>query len=200
MYKFRLILADPPWSYKDKGTRLCPTYSGRQRSGPPVYPVMPLDDICALGEHVREIAHKDSVLLLWSTHPLKETHPWPVIKAWGFRYSTAIPWVKARWDPVKGGPVYRIGGGHTVRSCSEELLVCIRGAGAGLVTDRGIIGSLFAEEPIVCTPQRSMHSSKPDEQYILAERMDPGGPYLEMFARSRRAGWHAWGDQVKFDI
>lgn len=43
---------------------------------------------------------------------------------------------------------------------------------------------------------RSIHSVKPVEQYEIAERMVPGGPYLEMFARTRRSGWDAWGDQL----
>jgi len=123
MQKYQLILADPPWRYNDQGTRLSPQYEGKQRKSVKHYDTMSLQEICALGEWVKFITAQDAILLLWSTHPIKETHPWPVMKAWGFKYSTAIPWVKA-------------------------------------------------------------------------ERMVPGGPYLELFARRIRNGWSAWGDSL----
>lgn len=188
MQKYRLVLADPAWSYNDQGTRLSPAYKGKQRKSGPHYDIMTLDEICALGEWVRWITADDAILLLWCTHPLKETHPWPVIKAWGFRYSTAISWIKARWDAKQGRFVYQISGGKTTRACSEELLVCLKGKGASLVTDRGIPGAIIAP--------RTVHSRKPVEQYEIAERMISGGPWLEMFARNRRAGWDIYGDQV----
>ncbi|HBX22634.1 MAG TPA: hypothetical protein DEF34_03200 [Desulfotomaculum sp.] len=186
MQKYRLILSDPPWQYNDQGTRLSPAYEGKQRKSGPHYDTMTLADICALGEWVRWITEDDAILLLWSTHPIKQTHPWPVIKAWGFRYSTAIPWIKARWDVKLGRFVYQISGGKTTRACSEELLVCLKGKGASLVTDRGIPGAIIAP--------RTTHSKKPVEQYDIAERMVPGGPWLELFARGIRPGWSAWGD------
>ena len=39
------------------------------------------------------------------------------------------------------------------------------------------------------------HSHKPDEQYARIERLY-GGPYLELFARHRRDGWDAWGQEA----
>jgi N6-adenosine-specific RNA methylase IME4 len=39
------------------------------------------------------------------------------------------------------------------------------------------------------------HGRKPDEQYERIERL-VAGPYLELFARERRAGWDAWGNEV----
>ncbi|MHB8122628.1 MAG: MT-A70 family methyltransferase [Desulfuromonadaceae bacterium] len=186
--KYRLILADPPWPYNDQGTRLSPAYEGKQRKSGKRYDIMTMADICALGEWVRWITEKNAILLLWSTNPIKETHPWPVIKAWGFKYSTSIPWVKARWDEKEKRFIYQIGGGKTTRSCSEELLVCTKGKGASLVTDRGIPGAIIAP--------RAGHSVKPVEQYMIAERMVSDGPYLELFARARRPGWDAWGNEI----
>jgi len=188
MQKYRLIIADPPWRYNDQGTRLSPAYEGKQRKSGKHYDTMSLQEICSLGEWVKSITAQDAILLLWSTHPIKQTHPWPVMKAWGFKYSTAIPWVKARWDERKKRLVYQIGGGKTTRSCSEEILVCTKGKGASLIKDRGIPGAIIAP--------RTKHSAKPDEQYDRAERMVPGGPFLELFARSRRPNWDAWGDEI----
>jgi N6-adenosine-specific RNA methylase IME4 len=39
------------------------------------------------------------------------------------------------------------------------------------------------------------HSQKPEAVYELIESKSPG-PYLEMFARSKRGGWTAYGDEV----
>ena len=43
--------------------------------------------------------------------------------------------------------------------------------------------------------QRREHSRKPDEQYERIEALC-AGPYVELFARQRRPGWTAWGDQI----
>jgi len=39
------------------------------------------------------------------------------------------------------------------------------------------------------------NSRKPDELYSVIEACSPG-PRVELFARSRRAGWTCWGDEV----
>mgnify|MGYP006311238525 FL=1 len=38
------------------------------------------------------------------------------------------------------------------------------------------------------------HSRKPDELYDIIEACS-SGPYLELFARGSRPGWHVWGNQ-----
>ncbi len=40
------------------------------------------------------------------------------------------------------------------------------------------------------------HSRKPDEFYALVERLYPGGPFMELFARQRRRGWTCCGDEL----
>jgi len=194
--KYKLILADPPWRYNDQGTRLSPSYNGPQRKKGPVYPTMTLEDICAMGEWVKSLADEDAILLLWSMHPIKFTHPMAVIKAWGFSYSTAIPWIKARWDNSLQRFVYHVSGGHSIRSCSEKLLVCLKGKISRLRLDKGIPGAIIAPRP----PARKggiIHSAKPDAQYDIAERLvGIEAPKIELFARYQRPGWDAWGDEV----
>ena len=46
---------------------------------------------------------------------------------------------------------------------------------------------------------RGRHSAKPEEFFVLVERVSPG-PYLEMFARERRPGWDAFGNEVEGSI
>ena len=50
------------------------------------------------------------------------------------------------------------------------------------------------EAPIMVLP-RGRHSAKPDVFYTEVEKMFPGAPKLEMFARGQREGWDVWGDQ-----
>ena len=42
----------------------------------------------------------------------------------------------------------------------------------------------------------AVHSRKPDEVAAHKERKPYAGPYLELFARQRREGWDAWGNQA----
>jgi N6-adenosine-specific RNA methylase IME4 len=46
---------------------------------------------------------------------------------------------------------------------------------------------------LIVSPRRE-HSRKPDEAYQRIEALCDG-PYLEMFARTRRPGWDVWGNE-----
>lgn len=41
------------------------------------------------------------------------------------------------------------------------------------------------------------HSEKPEEVYYIIEKMYPNRRYLELFARKKREGWEAWGNEVQ---
>lgn len=43
---------------------------------------------------------------------------------------------------------------------------------------------------------RERHSSKPEIFYDIIERMYPGVPKIELFARAERDNWAAWGNQA----
>ena len=43
--------------------------------------------------------------------------------------------------------------------------------------------------------KRREHSRKPDEMYNRIERFVEG-PYIELFARTKRPGWDSWGNQT----
>jgi N6-adenosine-specific RNA methylase IME4 len=70
---FAAIVADPPWSFDDKGTRLAPSYKGKQRKDKTKkhYNVLSLKDICALP--VGGIAADDTYLFLWIPAALRES-------------------------------------------------------------------------------------------------------------------------------
>jgi N6-adenosine-specific RNA methylase IME4 len=82
-----------------------------------------------------------------------------------------------------------MGLGYWTRANTEPCLLATRGKPKRLNADvrQGII------EP------RREHSRKPDCVHDRIERL-VAGPYLELFARARRPGWDAWGNEVgKFD-
>ena len=47
-----------------------------------------------------------------------------------------------------------------------------------------------------CARIKQEHSRKPDEVQERIEAMYPNATKLEMFARRRREGWDAWGDEA----
>jgi len=171
--KYRVILADPPWSFATWSDR------GKGKSADRHYSVMTLNDICRLP--VADRVEDDAVLFLWATWP---TIFWSqkVIEAWGFTYS-GLAWEWIKFNPVTGK--YAFGCGYGTRKNVEPCLLARRGK--PVLKNRSVRDFLFS-------PRRA-HSQKPDEQYGLIEAMFDG-PYLEMFARQRRFGWDAWGNEV----
>jgi N6-adenosine-specific RNA methylase IME4 len=75
--------------------------------------------------------------------------------------------------------------GLTTRKGSEDVLLGRRGNCRRVAKD--------VREVILASVRE--HSRKPDAIYSRIERYC-AGPYLELFARTRRPGWDAWGDQV----
>ncbi|WP_246478915.1 MT-A70 family methyltransferase [Kaustia mangrovi] len=171
---FGCILADPPWSFR--------TWSGKKgtphRSANDHYMTTATADLAALP--VQELAAKDCALFMW----VVDSHIDQAIelgRAWGFRFKTrAFTWRKLT---AKGTP--RIGMGYWTRKQTELCLLFTRGKVRR--KDKGV-------REIIDAPRRE-HSRKPDEQYERIERL-VDGPYIELFARQRRAGWQAWGNEV----
>jgi len=158
--KYRVIYADPPWQYNDKGLD---DYGHAERH----YPTMSIDELCALG--VDSIVEDDAVLFLWVTAPLLEDS-FKVIKAWGFEYKTYFV-----WDKVK----HNFGHYSSVRH--ESLLVCTRGS----CTPDNL--KLFDS---VQTIERSdKHSEKPEKFREIIDTLYPYGRRCELFARSKHDNW-----------
>lgn len=164
---FNVLYADPPWRYEHSKT------DNRQIENH--YPTMALDEICELP--VNDIATDDAVLFLWATSP-KLAESMRVIESWKFTYRTCMVWDKER-----------IGMGYYARQQHELLLIATR-------------GSLPVPEPsnrpasVIRSERDEKHSAKPCEFYEIIERMYPEYPKVELFARARRDGWSAWGNQA----
>lgn len=164
---YPIVYVDPPWRYEYSPTD--------NREIENHYPTMTLEEICLLP--VAEIATPDSVLFLWTTSP-KLAESMQVIEAWGYAYKTCMIWDKER-----------IGMGYYARQQHELLLIAARGAVP--------VPEPANRPPSVIRARRdNEHSAKPTEFYEVIERMYPDLPKIELFARNRRAGWAAWGNEA----
>lgn len=161
---FRVIVADPPWRYDGRADDLS------HRSANP-YPDMSTPEIMAMP--VRDMAHDDSILWLWTTNAFME-HAFGIAREWGFEPRTILTWAKDR-----------MGTGDWLRGQTEHCLLAVRGKPTVLLTN---------QTTLLRAPLRE-HSRKPDEFYALVEALCPGSK-VELFAREARPGWALWGAEA----
>lgn len=166
-----LIMADPPWQYKNYSRK------GEHKGAAAQYDCMTLEEIKALP--VGQLASPDCVLILWATNPLLR-RAFGVMKACGFEFKTAGHWVKK----TKHGKL-AFGTGYLLRAAGEPFLVGTIGAPKVSKSCRSIIEGAVRE-----------HSRKPDEAYQWAERLMPHARRADLFARETRHGWNAWGNEA----
>lgn len=175
MKKYKIIYADPPWTYSDKN---CNGATGNH------YPTMRLDQIKNL--HVKDISEKDCVLFLWATYPmLKEALA--VGEAWGFTYKTiAFQWLKL--NKRNGKPFYGLG--RWTRGNTECCLLFVKGK------PKRVSNGVFQliQQPI------ARHSEKPNEAREKIVQLMGGVKRIELFARKKTDGWDVWGNEVESDI
>lgn len=167
--KYRIIYADPPWTYGDTRAGL-QGYTGADEH----YPLMSIADLCALP--VEELCMDDAVLFLWVTAPLLYD-AYAVINAWGFEYKAQFI-----WDKVKHNV------GHYVSVRHELLLICTRG--------QCTPDSKTLHDSVVSI-ERGKHSEKPEHFRELIDGMYPHGPRIELFRRGDAPqGWEVFGNEA----
>lgn len=170
--KYRTVMLDPPW--RERG-------GGRiKRGADRHYPLMEhraiLETVvrCSPWRQMAGNAH----MYLWVTNNFLVEGLW-LMDALGFKYKTNVCWTKEG----------RIGLGQYFRGRHELMLFGTRGRRPTEPrTERRDI-------PSVIEAPRGRHSQKPEEAYQLVESRSKG-PYLEIFARTRRPGWCAWGNEL----
>jgi N6-adenosine-specific RNA methylase IME4 len=175
--KFAILYADPPWEYGRQqfdGNRGADTGGAESH-----YPTMPLARLKRL--RVADLAEPDALLFLWATSPLLDQAV-DLMKAWGFEYMT----VGFVWDKVKVNPGY-----YTMSQCE----LCLVGKRGRIPSPRGARNI----RQLVVAP-RGAHSAKPEEVRKRIEAMFPRQRKVELFARRRVPGWHAWGNEVRSTV
>ena len=182
MKKYKTIIADPPWKYQEIGIKHKHGQAKYQ------YPTMSYKDIAEL--NIKDVVHKDCVLLMWCTWPKLEEGLF-VLNKWGFIYKSAFPWIKIKdlsrdlWGKLTVRVQWGIGSWS--RGCSEVMLIGKRGNAK--CPEYDFCGIL---SPNV------VHSRKPKHIYDYAESFE--GPYLELFARQEREGWDSFGNEIQNSI
>jgi N6-adenosine-specific RNA methylase IME4 len=170
---YRTLVADPPWA-PALGSTWETRFTDKARPQKH-YPTMSVTEIAALRPPATEQAH----LWLWVlTQHIEWGHE--VARAWGFpEFVTMLTWAK----PGLGVGQFQCN--------TEHVLLCRRGGRHGNAFGR--TGGTWFNWP------RGRHSEKPEAFYDLVQQVSPG-QYLELFARNRRLGWDAWGNEVASDV
>jgi N6-adenosine-specific RNA methylase IME4 len=170
-HSYDLVVIDPPWPFKTW------SQAGQDKSASKHYRVMTLADIKALP--VRKLLKDNGVVLLWTTGAMLAQGV-AVMEAWGITFKTELAWRKV----TRNGKV-RMGCGFWARSMHEPVLLGTVGKPSKFTLPSCFDG--IARE----------HSRKPDEFYQMITERTPDLRRADLFARERREGWDAWGDEVE---
>lgn len=173
---YKIIYADPPWSYKDK-------MKGHSFSLDHEYETQSKNWISEL--NVGGVVDKNSVLFLWAVSP-QLPEALEVMKAWGFKYVTvAFCWSKHTKNGIK---VKNLG-----RWTMGNVELCLLGRKGKPQRIAKNVGQLVEAE-------RTIHSRKPDEVRKRIVELMGDIPRIELFAREKTDGWDVWGNEVISDI
>lgn len=169
---YPVIYADPPWKFGVYSEE-----TGREKSAENHYPTMDTASICDLMAEIGSPMPPDSVLFLWATNPMLPD-AFRVMAAWGFTY--VHHWI---WDKEVAGT------GYWGRDRHELLLIGKRGQPPAPLPG--------TQPETVHRERKGRHSAKPEFFAEQIERLFPGVPKLELFCRSPRPGWDAWGYEAR---
>lgn len=186
---YDVILADPPWAYRNLKTGGSHTSGAAQK-----YPTLTMHEIADLP--VAEVVARDSVCFLWATTPLGRD-PFTVLEQWGFGFKTKWYWHKTG----------RKGTGYWTRGEVEEVLIGVRGkvkawrsSLSNYIEGGGTLAEVFALDEgedrgdfhtLHTTPEG--HSRKPAQVQARIEVLMPTARRLELFATQTRPGWDTFG-------
>jgi N6-adenosine-specific RNA methylase IME4 len=214
--KFSVIVADPPWPFKDSLKM-----SDVKRSAQANYDTMTMQQIREMP--VKEACNPDgAVLCLWVPGSLLQ-EGLDTMKAWGFQHKQIYVWVKTKKQPfdnpvrtafkvaklatevltpkaikptvdkiiaeLKLAEVLAFGMGRLFRQTHE---ICLVG-----ISNNGIYKKLANKsQRSVCFAENLRHSAKPDDLQESLEIMFPRTRKLELFARRIRPGWTCLGNEI----
>lgn len=160
-----VFAVDPPWP------------SPRITTGSALnhYPTMGIQSITA-ALVAATAAHKVCVLFLWRIAMFQEA-AMQVCRDADFAVKDDLVWNKM----TKHGKQH-YGMGRYLKKSHETCIVASRGGQACLPVKGGYVRSSFSGAV-------REHSRKPEEFYMLVEKMYPNSPKFEMFSREARPGW-----------
>lgn len=175
--KYQIVLSDPPWQQTKGNLRKCRPNQGKSLD----YETLSLSEIKQIHKDVSEslcdIKHN---FFVWTIDKyLHDTES--IMKDIGYELHARFIWNK-----LNG-----IAPAFTVRYSHEYLLWFYKKGNILMpdITQRGKFTTVFSE-------QATIHSKKPEYAYSMIESMFPDTQKLELFARSKRAGWTCLGNEI----
>jgi N6-adenosine-specific RNA methylase IME4 len=177
-HPYDVVVADPPWSYYGR--------QDKWAAAAKFYRLMSEEQIAALP--IGALLQPRGVLFLWSTGPKLDVAI-RCIAAWGLAYrGMAFVWVKTS---RRGIPIRAQGVRPSITKPTTEFVL----AASRVATGRPMPLASARVCQVVLAPRRA-HSEKPPEVMARIEELYPDARRIELFARIRRDGWDAWGDEL----
>jgi N6-adenosine-specific RNA methylase IME4 len=177
---YSVIYADPPWPYYGDPNKNAA--AGKH------YKLMSQDELRSMD--VRSIAAERSWLFLWAT-PARLHMATDLMTHWGFHYrNVAYFWRKTKRGGTPVSDRQGIRPTYTKTAWFELLLL-----GTSKPTGRMTPLGSDAHPSEIFAP-REEHSKKPAVFRNLIVEQLGNLPRIELFARSRNAGWDSWGLEV----
>jgi len=179
---YSVIVADPPWAPRDK-------LPGKTRGAAKQYRVLSTPQICSfLVDNSVRVAD-NALLFLWRIASMQRD-ALDVALAWGFDVKAEFVWRKLTRT---GKPHF--GMGRYVRNGHEVCLIGARGQAAKLIASHSV-RSVFEASVPADADGKIIHSKKPEAFWTEVVEPLTTGYGIELFARTRRLGWDAIGDQL----
>ncbi len=178
--KYKIIYADPPWSFNNKKTG-----GGKMTSGAAAhYPTMKIDEMCRLP--INNVADENCVLFMWwvASQPEEAIR---LANSWGFtvKTMTGFNWIKT----TSLGKLF-FGMGFWTRAGSECCLIAVKGKPKRI--DASVRSVIMAHN--------EKHSRKPNVFRLKIIQLMGDLPRLELFARQKLEGFDVWGNELKNTI
>ena len=217
--KYSVIVADPPWSFKDS-LKMSDVKRGAQAN----YDTMTMQQIREMP--VEKVCNPDgAVLCLWVPGSLLQDGL-DTMKAWGFSHKQTYIWVKTKKTKLERFTKWvkksilkhpqisydKFAYDRAIKTVLDNLpridLVEELAFGMGrlfrqtheicLVGTRGKIYKQLANKSqrSVSFAENLRHSAKPDALQESLEAMFPKSRKLELFARRLRPGWTCLGNEI----
>jgi len=177
--KYSIILADPPWKYR-QGKSMGTNFQGAADAE---YPCMDYKEIALLP--IKDITNNNCILFLWVTMPMLKEGIF-VLESWGFEYKTvAFSWLKTNINQM--GMFFGIG--YYTKSNLEICLLGTKGRAHTLVKDNTV-------SQVIITP-KTKHSKKPKEAKDKIMQLVGNEPIkIELFSREKAEGWDCIGNEI----
>ncbi|XP_037135863.1 N(6)-adenine-specific methyltransferase METTL4 isoform X1 [Syngnathus acus] len=177
-HKFDVIVMDPPWENKS---------AKRSRR----YACLPSSQLKRLP--IPQLASLNSLVVTWVTN--RPSHlrfvRHELYPHWGVEAVAQWFWVKVTAD---GQFVFPL---DSLHKKPYEVLILGRYRGHSSPSERCVGGvTPVQDQRLIVSIPSILHSHKPSLAEVLKPYMKADGECLELFARSLRAGWTSWGNEV----